>query len=252
MTEKTLAGKTALVTGASRNIGRAIALAYANAGADIIINTLQDREAAEAVAAEVEAIGAKALVQVCDIVDAEAVRKMVAAGSDAFGGIDILVCNASSRGMVDFLDLDYATWRRVIDISLDGTYHLAQATLPGMIARGWGRIITLGGISWHTGIKRRAHSLTSKAGLTGLTRALAAEFGDRGITVNSISPGHIDTVRPASAGARPPQVAGATTPVPRAGDVDEVASAALFLAEPRQGFITGQIIHVNGGFYMGT
>lgn len=252
MTGKSLAGKTALVTGASRNIGRAIALTYANAGANVVINTLQDREAAEAVAEEVKAAGVKALVQVCDVVDAEAVANMVSAGSEAFGGIDILVCNASSRGMVDFLDLDYTTWRRIIDISLDGTFHLAQAALPGMVSKGWGRIITLGGISWHVGLKRRAHNLVGKAGLVGLTRALAAEFGDKGITANCISPGHIDTVRPASAGARPPQSAESPTPVPRHGDVDEIAAAALFLAEPRQGFITGQIIHVNGGYYMGT
>jgi 3-oxoacyl-[acyl-carrier protein] reductase len=252
MADKTLEGRTALVTGGSRNIGRAIALAYANAGANVIINTLQDKAAAEDVAAEVEATGAKAIVQVCDVADRNSVDAMVKAGTDAFGGVDILVCNASSRGMIDFLDMDYATWRRVIDISLDGTFHLAQATLPGMVANGWGRIITLGGISWHVGLKRRAHNLTGKAGLTGLTRALAAEFGDRGITVNSISPGHIDTVRPASAGARPPQSAASPTPVPRMGDVEEIASAALFLAEPKQGFITGQIIHVNGGLYMGT
>src|SRR5262249_19255053 len=108
-----------------------------------------------------------------------------------------LVCNASSRGQVDFLDLDYKTWRRVIDISLDGTFHCAQATLPSMIAKGWGRIITLGGLSWHAGTKRRAHNLTGKAGLTGLTRAWAVECGDRGITANVRAPGTVETVRPA-------------------------------------------------------
>ena len=119
-------------------------------------------------------------MQVTDIVDRRAVDGMVRAANAAFGSIDILVCNASSRGQIDFLDMDHATWRRVIDISLDGTFHCAQATLPGMIAKGWGRIITLGGISWHAGFKRRAHNLAGKSGLTGLTRALAVEFGDRG------------------------------------------------------------------------
>lgn len=250
MSNKPLAGKTALVTGASRNIGRAIALRLAEAGANIVVNTLQDRAAAEAVAAEIVALGARSLVQVADVVDRSAVRQMVQNAGDAFSAVDILVCNASSRGQVDFLDLDHAAWRRVIDISLDGTFHCAQATLPGMIAKGWGRIITLGGISWHAGFKRRAHNLTGKSGLTGLTRALAVEFGDRGITANIISPGTVATARPASAGTLP--VRTTSPPVPREGTVNEIASAALFLAHPEQGYINGQIIHVNGGAYLGT
>jgi 3-oxoacyl-[acyl-carrier protein] reductase len=245
-----LAGKTALVTGASRNIGRAIALKLAGAGADIVVNTLQDAQAAERVAGEIRALGRKSLVQVADVVDRAAVDGMVRNAVAAFGSIDILICNASSRGQIDFLDMDHATWRRVIDISLDGTFHCAQAALPGMIAKGWGRIITLGGISWHAGLKRRAHNLAGKSGLTGLTRALAVEFGDRGITANVISPGSIETVRPASAGTSPQRAS--LPPVPRQGRVDEIASAALFLAHPDQGYLTGQVIHVNGGAYLGT
>src|SRR5262245_60804209 len=175
---------------------------------------------------------------------------MVRNASTVFGAIDILVCNASSRGQIDFLDLDHAAWRRVIDISLDGTFHCAQATLPGMIAKGWGRIITLGGISWHAGFKRRAHNLAGKSGLTGMTRALAVEFGDRGITANMIAPGAVATVRPASAGARAGRAG--MSPIARDAEVEEIASAALFLAHPEQGFLTGQVIHVNGGAYLGT
>jgi len=238
------------VTGASRNIGRAIALKLASAGANIVVNTLQDREAAGRVAAEIEAMGRRCIVQVADVVDREAVRRMVGEAGSALGSIDILVCNASSRGQIDFLDMDYTTWRRVIDISLDGTFHCAQATLPGMIAKGWGRIITLGGISWHAGFKRRAHNLAGKSGLTGLTRALAVEFGDRGITANVIAPGSIATVRPASAGTLPPRAS--LPPVPREGQSEEIASAVLFLAHPDQGYITGQVIHINGGAYLGT
>jgi len=249
-TQQPLAGKTALVTGASRNIGRAVALKLAAAGADIVVNTLQDRTAAQGVAREIEALGRRALVKVADVVDRGAVRAMVEEAGAGLGPIDILVCNASSRGQVDFLALDYATWRRVIDISLDGTFHCAQAVLPGMIAKGWGRIITLGGISWHAGLKGRAHNLAGKSGLTGLTRALAVEFGDRGITANVIAPGSVATVRPASAGSSPPRAT--LPPVPRQAHVDEIASAALFLAHPDQGYVTGQIIHVNGGAYLGT
>ena len=250
MSDKPLAGKTALVTGASRNIGRAIATRYAAAGANVVLNTLQDRAAAEEVQREIEAAGGRAIVHVSDIVERASVDGMVAAARDAFGGIDILVCNASSRGLVDFLEMDYATWRRVIDISLDGTFHLAQATLPHMVEQQWGRIITLGGISWHVGLKRRAHNLAGKAGLVGLTRALAVEFGVHGITANCIAPGHIDTVRPASAGQRPPQSNPA--PVPRMGTVEEIAETAMYLAHPQQGYITGQTIHIDGGMYLGT
>lgn len=250
MTEKTLAGHTALVTGAARNIGREIALTLSRAGANVIVNTLQDTAAAEAVAAEIRAGGGEALVAVCDIVERDQVEEMVEAGRREFGKVDIVIANASARGLIDFLDMSHETFRRVIDISLDGTFHLAQATLPMMIDAGWGRIVTLGGISWHVGLNRRAHNLSAKAGLTGLTRALAVEFGDRGITANMVSPGMIETVRPASAGALPPR--SKEPPVGRTGTVEEIASSVRFLCDPAQGYITGQIIHVNGGFHLGT
>jgi len=247
---KPLEGKTALVTGASRNIGRAIALILSDAGANIIINTLQDRAAAEAVAAEIEAQGTGSLVHVGDVTDRDVVDVMVQAGQEKFDAIDIFISNASARGQVDFLDMEYETWRRVIDISLDGAFHCAQAVLPMMIERGWGRIVTLGGIAWHLGIARRANNLTGKAGLTGFTRALAAEFGGHGITTNMISPGAVETVRPASAGSVPKR--DNLPPVPRKAEINEIASAARFLCSPEQAYINGQIIHINGGAYMGT
>lgn len=250
MDTRPLEGKTALVTGASRNIGRAIAHTLSDAGANIIVNTLQDRAAAQGVADEISANGGRSLVQVADVSDGEAVRAMVQAGKAEFGAIDIFISNASARGQVDFLDMDYETWRRVIDISLDGAFHCAQAVLPMMIENGWGRIVTLGGIAWHLGFARRANNLTGKAGLTGLTRALAAEFGGQGITTNMISPGAVETERPASAGAVPQR--DNLPPVPRKAQISEIASAAKFLCLPDQAYINGQIIHVNGGAYMGT
>jgi 3-oxoacyl-[acyl-carrier protein] reductase len=249
MAERTLDGHTALVTGGARNIGRAIALSLSQAGANIVVNTLQDREAAEAVASEIRDGGGNAMVAVADITNRDQVLAMVEQAKHEFGKVDIMIANASARGLVDFLDMDHETFRRVIDISLDGTFHLAQATLPMMIEQGWGRIVTLGGISWHSGLNRRAHNLSAKAGLTGLTRALAVEFGGRGITVNMVSPGVIETVRPASAGALPARTAEPV--VGRSGTVDEIASSVRFLCDPAQAFITGQIIHVNGGYYLG-
>ena len=245
-----LAGKTALVTGASRNIGRAIALGLAQEGCNVVVNTLQDGAAAEAVADEIRAAGGQAIVSVGDIVERAAVDDMVEAAKAAYGGIDILVANASARGQIDFLDMDHATFRRVVDISLDGTFHLAQATLPMMIERGWGRIVTIGGISWHAGFKRRAHNLAAKSGLTGLTRALAVEFADRGITANMVAPGFVDTARPASAGVLPKRPM--EPPINRSASVDEIASSVTFLCQPAQGYMTGQILHINGGVYFGT
>lgn len=250
MSDHSLAGRTALVTGASRNIGREIALSLSRAGANIVVNTLQDAAAAEAVAREIRDEGGNAIVAVADVVDRNQVDDMVNAARQAFGRVDILVANASARGLIDFLDMDHETFRRVIDISLDGTFHLAQATLPMMVEAGWGRIVTLGGISWHVGLNRRAHNLAAKSGLTGLTRALAVEFGDKGITVNMVSPGMIETVRPASAGALPPR--SSQPPVGRSGTVAEIASSVRFLCDPAQAYITGQIIHVNGGIHFGT
>jgi 3-oxoacyl-[acyl-carrier protein] reductase len=249
MDQKPLAGKTALVTGSARNIGRATALRLAASGANVIVNAVQDRAAAEAVRAEIEAIGGRAIVALADVSDANAVAAMVKTGLAEFGAIDILVCNASARGQTPFLEMDHAAWRRVIDISIDGTFHLAQAVLPMMVERRWGRIVTLGGIAWHVGFKNRVNNLVAKAGLTGLTRGLAAEFGDRGITANMVSPGAVETVRPASAGALPPMAS--PPPVPRLATVDEVASAVHFLCLPEQGYVTGQIIHVNGGMFYG-
>ena len=249
MEQPPLAGKTALVTGAARNIGRATAVRLARLGANVIVNALQDRDAADAVVAEIETAGAKAMVAMADVTDRAAVRAMIAAGRDRFGAIDILICNASARGQVPFLEMDYEAWRRVIDISLDGAFHLSQGVLAEMVGRGWGRIVTLGGISWHVGFTGRANNLVAKSGLTGLTRALAAEFAGQGITVNMVSPGPVETVRPASAGAMPSS--GNLPPIGRMSSVNEIASAVGFLCLPEQGAVTGQILHVNGGMYFG-
>jgi len=228
MDHKPLTGKTALVTGSARNIGRATALRLAASGANVVVNAVQDRAAAEAVRDEIASQGGRAIVALADVSDRDAVRAMAEAAAAGFGGGDILVCNASARGLVPVL---------------------GQATLPWMLERGWGRIVTLGGIAWHVGFANRANNLTAKAGLTGLTRALAAEFGGRGITANTVSPGMVETVRPASAGALPPMKT--PPPVPRFATVDEIASAVHFLCLPDQGYLTGQIIHVNGGMYYG-
>ncbi len=245
----TLAGKVAIVTGATRNIGRATAMALAADGANVVINGLRDSDAAERVCAEITEGGGKALAHLCDITGRKAVDAMVAAAVNAYGGVDILVCNASQRGQKPFTEMTHEEWRRVLDISLDGSFFLAQACVLHMIEKGWGRIVTLGGISWHVGMPGRVHNLVAKAGLVGFTRGLAVELAEHNITVNCVAPGFIDTERPASAGARPKPKA--EPPVARMGTTDEIASMVRYLCQPEAAYITGQTLHVNGGMYLG-
>lgn len=245
-----LAGRTALVTGSARNIGRAIALRLAGDGANVVVNAVQDGDAAAAVAAEAESLGVGAIAHVADITDADAVAAMVGAGREAFGAIHILVINASVRGQQPFLDMDHDEFRRVVDVSLDGAFLTAKACVHDMVEAGWGRIVTLGGLSWHVGTRNRVHNLVAKSGLTGFTRGLAVELAEHGITVNSVAPGFIDTERPASAGVRPPLKV--EPPVARLGRTDEIAAAVGYLCGPGSDYTTGQILHVNGGMFLGT
>ncbi len=249
MGEKPLEGKAAIVTGSARNIGRATALRLAASGAAVLVNAVADEEAAQAVAAEIEAAGGRAAVHMADVADRAAVEAMAAACADAFGGIDILVLNASQRGQVPFLEMTHEEFRRVVDISLDGAFFAAQACLPHMIEAGGGRIVAIGGISWHIGTPNRVHNLVAKSGLTGFARGLAVEMAEHGVTVNSVSPGFIDTVRPGSAGVRPPLKI--EPPVNRFGDVEEIASMVHYLCLPEAAYITGQTLHVNGGVFLG-
>jgi 3-oxoacyl-[acyl-carrier protein] reductase len=246
--EQELAGKVALVTGAAKNIGRAIALELAAAGAAVAINTRASRAEAEALAAEIRAGGGRAAVFLADIAEADAVAGMHATVVAELGPVDILVLNASVRREVAFETMSFAEWRQVMSISLDGAFHCIQAVLPGMLKAGRGDIITLAGDTALTGAVGKVHSSVAKNGLTGMTRALAREFGARGIRVNCVSPGHINTVRANVRAPRPD--AGSHIPVGRYGEPGEIAAAVRFLCGPRAGFITGQTLHVNGGQWM--
>ncbi len=245
-----LRGKTALVTGGARNIGRAIALALASDGANVVVNARGDAGAAEAVAREVTAAGGSGHAHVADVTDADAVRTMVEAAVAAFGGIDILVSNAAVRRQQPFLDITYDDWREIIGVPLDGAFHCAQACVPHMIAAGGGTIVTLGGISTHIGTTNRAHVNAAKAGLAGFTRALAMELAPHNIRANCVSPGSIDTVRGASAGTRPAHLDGSGIPAGRLGRPEEIAAMVRHLCLPDAAYITGQTIHVNGGMFL--
>src|ERR1700761_2487748 len=166
---KELAGKVAVVTGAGRNIGRAIALTLAEGGASVLVNARSNRSEAEAVAREIETGGGKAMVHIGDVADAKAVQAMADAAINAFGRIDILVNNAALRREKSFAEMDYAEWREILDVTLDGTFHCTKACLPALCQSGTGTIINIGGLSAHTGSRNRAHVITAKAAIVGLT-----------------------------------------------------------------------------------
>ena len=250
MTTKELGGKVAIVTGAGRNIGRAIALTLAQGGASVVVNVRGNRAEAEAVAREIEAHGGKALVHIGDVADAAAVQAMADTAVKHFGRIDILVNNAALRREKAFADMSYAEWREIMDVTLDGTFHCVKACLPTLRQSGAGTIVNIGGLSAHTGAKDRAHVVTAKAGIVGLTRALAHDLASDGITVNCVVPGLIGTPRPKD---RPEPAHHLThqTITGERGAPEQVAAAVRFLCGPGARYVNGQAIHANGGAYLG-
>jgi 3-oxoacyl-[acyl-carrier protein] reductase len=241
----------ALVTGSGRNIGRAIALELAAAGHDIVVNVRSNRDEAEGVAAEVRERGRRALVAIADVRAPDHVRTMFADARAALGPVTVLVNNAAVRTEMALEQLSLEEWRRVIGIVLDGAYLCSQAAVVQMREAGWGRIVNVIGMSGEAGASHRAHVVTAKSGLIGLTRALAVELGPDGITVNGVSPGVMDTVRnTASAPADPKHHGGRVVPLGRRGLPADIAAAVRFLASPAAGYITGEILKVNGGAYL--
>jgi 3-oxoacyl-[acyl-carrier protein] reductase len=250
MTNNELSGKVAIVTGAGRNIGRAIALALAAGGASVVVHARSNRAEAEAVAREVEAAGGRALVQLGDVADAAAVQAMADAALKHFDRIDILINNAALRREKPFADMSYAEWREIMDVTLDGAFHCVKACLAALKKSGAGTVINIGGLSAHTGAKNRAHVVTAKAGLIGFTRALAHDLSDDGITVNCVVPGLIGTPRPKDKPEPAHHLTHGTITGER-GTPEDVAATVRFLCGPAARYVTGQAIHVNGGAYLG-
>jgi 3-oxoacyl-[acyl-carrier protein] reductase len=249
--EKELAGKVALVTGGARNIGRAIARELARGGAAVLVNARSSRGDAEETAAGIRAAGGRAAVLLADLTDPAAVAAMVASGAKQFGRLDMLVNNAAVRAETAFADMAFDEWRRVLASILDASFLCAQACLPQLARAGGGSIVNIGGLTAHQGASGRAHVVAAKAGIVGLTRALAHELAPQEITVNCVVPGTIDTVRGLpGAPERPPPRQG-LPPLGRRGTPEEVAVAVRFLCGPGARYITGQTLHVNGGAYLG-
>jgi 3-oxoacyl-[acyl-carrier protein] reductase len=244
-----LKSRVALVTGAGRNIGRSIALALADAGAQVAVNVRANQQEGQAVVDDILDRGGDALLVLADVTQRAQVDAMIAAITQRFGRLDIVVNNAAIRLEAPFDELRYADWQAAYAVCVDGAFHCTQSALPHLRSSGAGSVINIGGMTAHTGATRRAHVVSAKAALGGLTRALAHELADSAITVNCVSPGLIDTVRQAS--GQPAHRAHHQALLGRRGRVDEVASAVVWLAGPGARFMTGQTLHVNGGAHLG-
>ena len=245
-------GRTAIVTGSGRNIGRAIALSFGRLGANVIVNGHRDRAAAEAVADEVRAAGGQALVHMADVADDAAVKAMVDAAAAQFDSVDIVVSNVAMRQKQAFLDITPQDWQAVLQTNLTPAFYLARHAIPHMRTGRWGRLVLISGFDGFWGqVTHRAHNVTAKSGLHGLAMALAREFGADGITANTVAPGAIDTIRDWTQYSHQERSRlEAEIPCGRYGKPDEVAAACDFLCSDRGAFVSGQVVHVNGGHDM--
>jgi len=252
-----LTGRTALITGASRNIGRQIALTFAREGADLVLNTRSNGEELEAVAAECHALGVKTHSVLGDVADPAQVSRMVEEGIQALGKIDILVSNAAIRPHKPLLETSDTEWHQVLGVNLHSTFYLCKAVLPGMMERQYGSIIALGGSAAITGRPETAAVTASKTGLLGLIRAIAAEMAPYNIRANLVNPGSTDTERrypdwypEFRAVARGSEEHLGGIPLRRQATVQDIANACLFFASDESAYVTGDRLNVVGGRYM--
>jgi 3-oxoacyl-[acyl-carrier protein] reductase len=236
------AGKVALVTGAARNIGRAIALSLASGGAKVAVNTRSNAEQARGVVDEIRKLGSDAEAYVADIADGAQIQAMVDGVLKRFGRLDILVLNAALREHVHFDEIGFEDWRRVLSTNLDSVFLMTKACLPALRKAGDGRIVTFAGVTALLGLKDRAHVAASKHGVVGLTKALAQDLAEWGIRVNCISPGQIETSRARAVVDRSKEI-----PLGRRGTPFEIAGIVRTLCGPGGAYMTGQTLHINGG-----
>ncbi|HEY8613299.1 MAG TPA: SDR family oxidoreductase [Roseomonas sp.] len=243
----TKARKAALITGAGRNIGRAVAIGLARDGFDVVINGSTDHAAAESVAEEARGAGVQALVAMGDVGRREECARIASEALAAFGAIDVLVNNAALRPATAFLDMEPEDWARVMAVDLEAAVWLSQALLPGMVGQSWGRIVNFTGMNAIHGYAGRAPVSVAKHGLWGLTKALAKEFGPKGVTVNAISPGPIAADDDPAGAEAHRQGYVARVPIGRMGTTEEVATVVRMLVSEGGAYVNGQMLQVNGG-----
>ena len=239
---------TAFISGASRGIGRAAALKLASLGYDLALNYHTNYEAAQNVQHEAQKYGVKVLLLAGDIADENNVREMFRKIGETFGGADVVVNNASFAEQLMFQDITYEKWRRMFAVTVDGAFFTVQNALPHMLHEKRGRIINISSMWGEVGASCEVHYSSAKGALIAMTKALAKELGPSGITVNCITPGVIDTEMNAHLSAEDLAELCEETPLGRLGSPDDIAETVAFLASAEAGFITGQIIGVNGGF----
>ena len=239
---------TAFISGASRGIGRAAALKLASLGYDLALNYHTNYEAAQNVQHEAQKYGVKVLLLAGDIADENNVREMFRKIGETFGGADVVVNNASFAEQLMFQDITYEKWRRMFAVTVDGAFFTVQNALPHMLHEKRGRIINISSMWGEVGASCEVHYSAAKGALIAMTKALAKELGPSGITVNCVTPGVIDTEMNAHLSAEDLAELCEETPLGRLGSPDDIAETVAFLASAEAGFITGQIIGVNGGF----
>ncbi len=245
-----LAGKVALLTGGARNIGRAIAQSLAAGGAAVMVNANTSHADGEQTVAMIAKNGGRAALHIADVTDAGAVKSMVDATIEKFGRLDLLINNAAIRTETPFAEIELAEWRRVLAIVLDGAFICTQACLPHIMRAGGGSVVNIGGLTGHKGATDRAHVVTAKAGLAGMTKALALDLAPHKITVNCVVPGTIETVRGLPGAPVRPEHRRSLPPAGRRGAPEEIAAMVRMLCGPDARYITGQSLHVNGGGLM--
>jgi len=241
-----LSGKAALVTGASGGIGGAIARTLHAQGAAVAISGTR-REKLDELAAE---LGERVAVTPCDLRDGDAVSKLPAEAEKALGSLDILVNNAGLTRDTLVMRMKDEDWQDVLDVNLTAAFRLSRGALKGMMKRRWGRIINIASVVGATGNPGQGNYVASKAGLVGFSKSLAAEVAARGLTVNCIAPGFIESAMTDELSAEQREQILARIPAARMGQAEEVASAAAYLASPAAGYVTGHTLHVNGGMAM--
>ena len=240
--------KVAIVTGAAKNIGRATCESLSKLGYNILVHANTDKDGAEETVNLVKQNNVQSIRIIGDLTKPETSQELIKEASK-LGTISALVNNASQREFNKFDDMTFDEWRFVMSINLDSLFHTCKAVIPEMKKNKWGRIVNLGGLSAHISAIGRAHVITSKSAVVGFTRALAMEYAETGITINTVVPGLIDTVRGASAGSSLVHPSHSNPPVGRKGYPIEVATMITNLCGPHSDFVTGQTIHVNGGSY---